>query len=228
MPVPTGNYKSRNRSQGRLETRPERRSLCLFVSLPPKFSRYGQPIMQVSEIMVRLVHTIPTNATLEEASHHMRDENIGFLAVVEEAVLTDADVNRDIVEDTGPLPLVEMAVLVGALTDRDVIVRAIAAGMDPGTTLVSEIMSQDVAVCHQDEISRRPQPSWSKKSAALVRPGSRRAPGGGTFSRRHLGSGYAYSRGGIEGDHRVVRRDKPGVTREVSIPCTSYYSAFTD
>jgi len=108
-------------------------------------------MMKVSEIMVRIIHTIPTDATLEQASHQLRDENIGFLAVVEESVLADANVSGDIVKDTGPLPLAEMAVLVGALTDRDVIVRAIASGMDPRTTLVSEIMSRDVAVCHQDD-----------------------------------------------------------------------------
>jgi len=39
-------------------------------------------MMQVSEIMARLVHTIQAGATEERAACHMHDENIGFLPAV--------------------------------------------------------------------------------------------------------------------------------------------------
>ncbi len=110
--------------------------------------------MQVSEIMERLVHTIQAGATLAQASRHMRDENIGFLPVVEEAGLVETHVSREILENIGHIPAVEEAILVGVLTDRDIVVRGIASGKNPDTTPVSEIMTQRFAVCHEhDDIS---------------------------------------------------------------------------
>jgi CBS domain-containing protein len=107
--------------------------------------------MQVREIMARLVHTIRAEATVEQASCHMRDEKIGFLPVVEEAGLVEMHVSRDIIENIGFLPAVEEAVLVGVLTDRDIVVRAVASGKDPTTTRVSAIMTQHFAVCYADD-----------------------------------------------------------------------------
>ena len=51
----------------------------------------------------------------------------------------------------GPLPVCEGNRVVGILTDRDITVRATAAGCDPKTTLVSEVMSQDIVSCHEDQ-----------------------------------------------------------------------------
>ncbi len=107
--------------------------------------------MQVREIMARLVHTIRAEASLEQASCHMRDENIGFLPVVEEGGLVKMHTSRDIIENIGFLPAVEEAALVGVLTDRDIVVRAIASRKDPRTTPVSEIMTQRFAVCYEDD-----------------------------------------------------------------------------
>ena len=107
--------------------------------------------MQVSEIMARLVHTIRAEATVEQASCHMRDENIGFLPVVEDALVEMAHIKQGLVEKIGFLPMVEEAVLVGVLTDRDIVVRAVASGKDPRTTPVSAIMTQDFACCHEDD-----------------------------------------------------------------------------
>lgn len=107
--------------------------------------------MQVREIMVRLVHTIRAEATVEQASCQMRDENIGFLPVVEEAGLVEMHTSQDIVEKIGFLPAVEEAALAGVLTDRDIVVRGIASGKDPKATQVSEIMTQQFAVCHEDD-----------------------------------------------------------------------------
>ena len=44
-------------------------------------------------------------------------------------------------EDCGSLPVVEGGRLVGIVTDRDIVVRGVAAGKDPKTQRVSEVMS---------------------------------------------------------------------------------------
>src|SRR2546425_5637989 len=46
-------------------------------------------------------------------------------------------------EDCGSIPVVRDDSLVGIVTDRDIVVRGIAAGKDPRTTPVSEVMSAD-------------------------------------------------------------------------------------
>jgi len=46
-------------------------------------------------------------------------------------------------EDCGSIPVVRDGSLVGIVTDRDIVVRGIAAGKDPRTTAVSEVMSAD-------------------------------------------------------------------------------------
>jgi CBS domain-containing protein len=53
--------------------------------------------------------------------------------------------------DVGPLPVCEGRRVVGLLTDRDITVRATAAGCDPKTTLVSDVMSQELVSCHGDQ-----------------------------------------------------------------------------
>jgi CBS domain-containing protein len=107
--------------------------------------------MQVSEIMKRLVHTVPAGATVEHASRLMRDEEIGFLPVVEEAMVRETHLRRDVVEEIGFQPVVNEDILVGVLTDRDLVVRGVAAEKDPKTTLVSEIMTQSFACCYEDD-----------------------------------------------------------------------------
>lgn len=107
--------------------------------------------MQIREIMKRLIHTVNAEATLEQASCYMRDENIGFLPVVAEVGLVEMNASREIIESIGFLPIVEEAALVGVVTDRDIVVRAIASGMDPGSTPVSEIMTNCFAVCHEGD-----------------------------------------------------------------------------
>jgi CBS domain-containing protein len=56
--------------------------------------------------------------------------------------------------DCGSLPVVEGGRLVGILTDRDIVVRGVAAGKDPKTQRVSEVMSADpVTVSPDDDVS---------------------------------------------------------------------------
>ena len=53
--------------------------------------------------------------------------------------------------NVGPMPVSEGNRLGGMLTDRDITVRATAAGCDPKTTLVADVMSQDVISCFDDQ-----------------------------------------------------------------------------
>ena len=47
-------------------------------------------------------------------------------------------------EDVGSLPVLQEGRLIGMLTDRDIVVRVLAEGRDPQSTLVGEIASRDV------------------------------------------------------------------------------------
>jgi CBS domain-containing protein len=53
--------------------------------------------------------------------------------------------------DTGCLPVGEKDQLVGMVTDRDLAVRAVAAGKDPKSTKVREVMTETIKYCFEDE-----------------------------------------------------------------------------
>lgn len=53
-------------------------------------------------------------------------------------------------EDIGSLPVASADRLVGFVTDRDLVVRALAEGMDLSTR-VSEVMSDQIIYCFEDE-----------------------------------------------------------------------------
>ena len=57
-------------------------------------------------------------------------------------------------QDVGPLPVVQGGELVGIVTDRDLVVRVIAEGRDPGSTLVGDVCSsKPVTVSPDDDVS---------------------------------------------------------------------------
>lgn len=57
-------------------------------------------------------------------------------------------------EDCGAIPVVRDNSLIGIITDRDITIRAVAAGRDPKTTKVSEVMSADpITVGPDDDVS---------------------------------------------------------------------------
>lgn len=57
-------------------------------------------------------------------------------------------------EDVGPLPVVEGGELVGIVTDRDLVVRVIAEGREPGSTVVGDVCSSSpVTVSPDDDVS---------------------------------------------------------------------------
>ena len=76
--------------------------------------------MPLKDVMTPGVDVIAPEASIYEAAEKMR--------------------HRDI----GPLPVCDGEHLVGMLTDRDITVRAVAAGRDPLTTLVRDVMTSDV------------------------------------------------------------------------------------
>jgi CBS domain-containing protein len=83
--------------------------------------------MQLKEIMTPGVEVVTPEATIQEAAEKMRHLDIG------------------------PLPVCDGECLVGMLTDRDITVRAVAAGRDPLTTLVREVMTPDVVYGFEDQ-----------------------------------------------------------------------------
>jgi len=55
-------------------------------------------------------------------------------------------------EDVGSLPVVDNDdFLVGIVTDRDVVLRVVAAGLDPGSTQVGDILTENPTYAHPDE-----------------------------------------------------------------------------
>src|SRR5690349_3437291 len=57
-------------------------------------------------------------------------------------------------EDVGPVPVVEPGTsrLVGLVTDRDIALNVVAAGRDPSSVRVLEIMSMNLVTCRPDDV----------------------------------------------------------------------------
>src|SRR5437762_3287645 len=77
--------------------------------------------MDIKDIMSRNVEVVSGGASLRDAARKMKELDVGLIAV--------CDGDR----------------LKGVLTDRDITIRATADGRDPATTMVSEVMSTDLA-----------------------------------------------------------------------------------
>ena len=72
-------------------------------------------------------------------------------------------------EDCGAIPVVRDNTLIGIITDRDIAIRAVAAGRDPKTTKVSEVMSAD-------PITVRPDDDVSEAASTMAKSQIRRLP----------------------------------------------------
>lgn len=79
--------------------------------------------MDLREIMTRHVEVVNANASLQEAAAKMKSLDVGLIPI--------CDGDR----------------LQGILTDRDITIRATAEGRDPARTLVTDVMSTDIAYC---------------------------------------------------------------------------------
>jgi len=86
--------------------------------------------MKTGDVCRRDVVAIGAAASLEEASRLMRESHVGSLVVVDAARPRHA---------------------VGILTDRDIVVEAVAAGIDPKTLTVGEIMGAALVVAREDD-----------------------------------------------------------------------------
>lgn len=84
--------------------------------------------MQVQEIMTSHVECIRPQDTIMHAAELMRDKDIGSLPVCG---------NDDR--------------LAGMVTDRDITIRGTAACCEPDKTRVSDVMSQEITYCFEDQ-----------------------------------------------------------------------------
>ncbi|MEO7335558.1 MAG: CBS domain-containing protein [Caldimonas sp.] len=82
---------------------------------------------QVKEIMTRSVEMIQRDDTLQHAAERMRTLDIGAL------------------------PVGDGKALAGMVTDRDIVIRGVAAGMIPQEALVSDVMTEDLRCCMEDD-----------------------------------------------------------------------------
>ena len=83
--------------------------------------------MRISDVMTREVESIGPDDTLQEAAQRMKDFGVG------------------------PLPVCENHSVVGMVTDRDITLRAVASGLDPATTAVRDVMSDEIVCCFEDQ-----------------------------------------------------------------------------
>jgi CBS domain-containing protein len=83
--------------------------------------------MKIQDAMTREVEVVHPNATIAEAAEKMKSL------------------------DVGPLPVCDGDKVQGMITDRDITIRATAAGHDPNSTKVREIMSPDVVFVYEDQ-----------------------------------------------------------------------------
>jgi CBS domain-containing protein len=82
--------------------------------------------MKVNELMTQEVEIVHPDDSLMEAARKMRVRDIGFLPV--------CDGDR----------------LVGTLTDRDLVLRSVAEGTDPKTSIGRDLVTSPVIYCYDD------------------------------------------------------------------------------
>ena len=83
--------------------------------------------MKIDQIMSKAVECVSPTLSIGKAAEKMRDLDVGFL------------------------PVCDNDKLVGAVTDRDITIGSVAQGRDPRLGLVSEIMTQEIFYCYEDE-----------------------------------------------------------------------------
>jgi CBS domain-containing protein len=99
-------------------------------------------MMQVADVLAkkgRHVYVVPPVSTVLAATQLMNRQRIGALVVVSQAAAAG---------DDGPCPDCER--VLGIFTERDVLTRVVARQRDPGTTLVEEVMTTNVAYCRPE------------------------------------------------------------------------------
>jgi CBS domain-containing protein len=80
----------------------------------------------VSDVMTTMPISVSSTAPVSTAAETMRDNDIGDVLVTEDGKVA------------------------GLVTDRDLVVRVLAGGMDPSTTMVGHVCSTDLVAAHPD------------------------------------------------------------------------------
>lgn len=83
--------------------------------------------MLLRDVMTASVEVISPFTPLQEAAEKMR------------------------IFDAGSLPICDGKKVLGMLTDRDIVIRAVAKGLHPEQTMVSDVMSEDVVYLYEDQ-----------------------------------------------------------------------------
>lgn len=83
--------------------------------------------MQIREIMTEDVKVIQPDTSVKEAAAIMKDLDVGVL------------------------PVTNGRELAGILTDRDIVIRSTAEGSNPEEVKAGDIISRDVAMCHDND-----------------------------------------------------------------------------
>ncbi len=86
--------------------------------------------MKTGQVCRRDVVSTPPQATLAQASRLMREHHVGSIVVLDDA------------ETKHPI---------GIVTDRDIVVEVVAAGLDPDTLTVGDIMGRALVVAREDD-----------------------------------------------------------------------------
>lgn len=86
--------------------------------------------MKTGQVCRRDVVSTPPQATLAQASRLMREHHVGSIVVLD--------------DDQAKRPI-------GIITDRDIVVEVVAAGLDPNTLTVGEIMGRALVVAREDD-----------------------------------------------------------------------------
>jgi CBS domain-containing protein len=87
--------------------------------------------MELTRIAKRPAVSTHSRATVQEVCQSLKDEGVGALAVIEDGHL------------------------VGIISERDIVVRVVAPGLNPKTTLASEIMTTQVRTVSEEITSRQ-------------------------------------------------------------------------
>jgi CBS domain-containing protein len=87
--------------------------------------------MSIGEICTRDVVIAPASTTVESAAELMRRHHVGDLVVVEERG--------------------HLRIALGIVTDRDIVVEVVAAGLDPKTLTVGDIMGPELVTGREED-----------------------------------------------------------------------------
>jgi poly-gamma-glutamate synthesis protein (capsule biosynthesis protein) len=115
----------------------------LLVVVPTPRAARDEPERTVKSVMTALVETIAAHESVEEAARRLRNADVGILSVLDRNTLA------------------------GVVTDRDIVLRVVAEGRDPAATAVSDIMTEGVAICSDED-------AISTAAAIMVRKSVRR------------------------------------------------------